>query len=135
MSNATPANKFVVDTVALVLRLEGRKMGATAKTFFEAAETGDTTLYVPAMVLAEILYLSEKGRITASPSAVGDYMRRHPHYQEYPLNLAVIQSAAQITDVPELHDRLIAGTARLLGLELLTDDSAIQASTFVKTVW
>ncbi len=39
------------------------------------------------------------------------------------------------TDIPELHDRLIAGAARALKMELLTDDFAIQASAFVKTVW
>jgi len=49
--------------------------------------------------------------------------------------VAVIHSASQLTDIPELHDRLIAGTARSLGLELLADDSVIQASAFVKTVW
>jgi predicted nucleic acid-binding protein len=52
-----------------------------------------------------------------------------------PMNLDVIHSAAQITDIPELHDRLIAGTARFLNLELITNDPVIQVSHFVKTVW
>ncbi len=51
------------------------------------------------------------------------------------MSLAVIQSAAQITDIGELHDRLIAGTARLLDLDLITNDPVIQASAFVKTIW
>jgi predicted nucleic acid-binding protein len=49
--------------------------------------------------------------------------------------LEVVQAAAQITDIPELNDRLIAGTARSLGLELVTNDQVIQASRFVKTTW
>jgi predicted nucleic acid-binding protein len=49
--------------------------------------------------------------------------------------LEVVQAAAQITDIPELHDRLIAGTARSLGLELVTNDPVIQASRFVKMTW
>jgi predicted nucleic acid-binding protein len=135
MTNDTPASEFVADTIALVLRLERRRMGARTRSIFEAMEQGRATIYVPAMVLAEILYLSEKRRITATLSAVNEYVRQYPDCKEYPMSFAVIHSAAQLTDIPELHDRLIAGTARSLGLELLTDDSAIQASAFVKTVW
>ena len=51
------------------------------------------------------------------------------------MSLAVIKASEQITDIRELHDRLIAGTARLLDLELITNDPAIQESSFVKTVW
>lgn len=31
MSNITPVNEYVVDTVALILRLESRQMGAQAR--------------------------------------------------------------------------------------------------------
>ncbi|MFQ6120855.1 MAG: PIN domain-containing protein, partial [Methanosarcinales archaeon] len=89
----------------------------------------------PAMVFAEILYLSEKQRISISLSEVADYLKKHPYYKEYPMSFAVIQSAAQITDIRELHDRLIAGTARLLNLDLITNDPIIQASAFVRTIW
>jgi len=135
MSGSTPANEFVTDTMGLVLRLERRKLSPTAKSLFELAESRSTAIYVPALVLAEILYLSEKQRIGLSVSQVADYMKRFPNYREYPMNLAVVQSAAQITDVPELHDRLIAGTARLLGLNLITNDPIIRTSSFVQTVW
>jgi len=37
--------------------------------------------------------------------------------------------------VRELHDRLIAGVARLLSLQLITNDLSIQASSFVRTLW
>jgi predicted nucleic acid-binding protein len=121
--------------MGLVLRLERRKLSPTAKSLFELAESRSTAIYVPALVLAEILYLSEKQRIGLSVSQVADYMKRFPNYREYPMNLAVVQSAAQITDVPELHDRLIAGTARLLGLNLITNDPIIRTSSFVQTVW
>ncbi|MCS6858783.1 MAG: hypothetical protein NZT92_00520 [Abditibacteriales bacterium] len=66
---------------------------------------------------------------------VVDYMTRYPNCKEYPLSLAVVQSAAPISDIPELHDRLIAATARLLNLELMTNDPVIQASAFVRTAW
>lgn len=122
--------------MALVLRIERRKLGPTVKSIFNAVELGGkVTVYVPTMVFAEILYLSEKQKISISLNEVADYLSRHTNYKEYPLSFAVIQSVSQITDIRELHDRLIAGTARLLNLDLITNDPIIQASAFVKTVW
>ena len=135
MTDSTPASEFAADTLAVVLRLENRRLGARARSIFAAVESGQAHLHVPAMVFAEIMYLSEKGRIEASLSDVADYMEQHPNCKGHPLDLAVVQSAAEITDVPELHDRLIAGTARLLDVELITTDSAIEASRFARTVW
>jgi predicted nucleic acid-binding protein len=105
------------------------------KAIFDTVESGNATVYVPTMVFAEILYLAEKQRISVSLRAVAEHLEKFQHYQEYPMSLAVIQAAALITDIPELHDRLIAGTARLLHLDLITNDPTIQASTFVRTVW
>ena len=135
MSDATPANEFVTDTMALVLRIERRRLGPAVRAIFGAAETVHATVHVPAMVFAEILYLSERQRLRMSLSDLADYLKKYPKYQEYPMSLAVVQSAAQILDIRELHDRLIAGTARLLDVALITNDPVIQASAFVKSVW
>ncbi len=135
MTNATLASKFVTDTIGLVLRIERRRLSKEVKSIFDSVEFGSSIVYVPAIVFAEILYLSEKQRIHTSIDEVEDYLKKYPNYKEYSLNFAVIQSAAEITDIPELHDRLIAATARHLDRELITNDSVIQASAFVKTVW
>ncbi len=37
--------------------------------------------------------------------------------------------------IPELHDRLIAGTAKYLQKELITNDPVIAKSKHVKTIW
>jgi predicted nucleic acid-binding protein len=135
MSSATRASEYVTDTMALVLRLEGRRMGPMARSAFESAESGAAIVHVPAMVLAELLYLSERQRIQAAIGSVVAYLGAHPAVREYPLDLAVIQAAAQITDIPELHDRLIAATARHLKLELVTNDPVIRSLAFLTTVW
>jgi len=135
MTSSTLASEFVADTMALILQIEKRKMGQAARSIFSAMESGNTVIHVPAMVFAEILYHSEKGRINCSLADVSDYMKQHPNCQEFPFSFAVAEATAQITDIRELHDRLIAGTARLLNLELITNDPIIQASNFVKTVW
>ena len=93
------------------------------------------TVYIPAMGFAEILYLSERHKISTSLKDVSDYLNQHPSFIEYPLDMNVIQSARQINDIPELHDRLIAATAKVLDAKLITNDLKIQASAFIQTVW
>jgi len=40
-----------------------------------------------------------------------------------------------VDDVPELHDRIIVGTAKWLGVPILTGDEVISESRYVKTFW
>ena len=135
MSSATPTSEYVIDTMGLVLRLEQRRLSSTTKALFEAMETGTALIHIPALVFAEILYLSEKKRISITVRSVENYLARFPNCREFPLSLGVIQTAAEITDIAELHDRLIAATARFCNVELISNDPVIQASAFVRTVW
>ncbi len=135
MSSFILAAEYVTDTVGLILYLEKRKPGADAERIFDSAENAQTIIHIPAMVFAEILYLSEKKRISANLADVFQLLQNFPNFKEFPMNSAVIKSAARITDIPELHDRLISATAKHLNLELITNDTKIQNSAFVKTIW
>ena len=135
MSNDSPKNRYVLDTVALILWLEKRRMGSDARRIFDLAELGKVNLYIPAMVLSEMMYLSERGRITASLRDVKMQIKKYPVCQVIALDFAVIEIAHQIKDIPELHDRLIAASARLLNVPLLTSDGAITDSKMVDVVW
>jgi len=135
MSSVFPGSEFVTDTMALILRLEGRRLGSAAKAAFDQVESATATIFVSAMVFAEALYLFEKGRIGIGLADVARYLTRHQNCKPYPLDLAVLQAVAQITDIRDLHDRISAGTARLLNRALITNDPVIQASAWVTTVW
>jgi predicted nucleic acid-binding protein len=135
MSNNIPTQKFVIDTVGLVLHLENRRLEPEASDILQKAEAEQVVVYIPAIVFAEILYLSERQKIKTSLNDVSDYLTNHPGFVEYPLSLHVIRAAQQITDIPELHDRLIAATAKALDTKLITNDLKIRASSFVQTVW
>jgi len=135
MSSDTLADEYVTDTMALVLHLENRKSSQTVGDIFDAADKGETTIHIPAMVLAEILYLSERQRIRSDIFDVEKHLASFPTYKASPMSFDIVKSAVQITDIPELHDRLIAATAYYLDLNLITNDPKIQASTFVDTVW
>ncbi len=75
-------SKFVSDTMALVLHLEKRKMPNKAKEIFEATEKGEHEVYIPAMVVAEIGYLSEKGRVETTISAVEAKMEQCEYFKD-----------------------------------------------------
>jgi predicted nucleic acid-binding protein len=135
MTNSIHADKFVTDTMGFILRMEKRRLSPKIKQIFDDVEAGKAVVYIPAIVFSEILYLSEKKRIDISIEDVIEYLKRYPNYIEYPLSFPVIQTAARITDIRELHDRLIAGTSLFLNLNLITNDPVIQASSFVSTFW
>lgn len=128
-------NEYVADTVALILRLEKRTMGQQARQAFVDIERGAGRLYIPSMVFAEILYLAERKRIVATLADVDGYLRHYPTCVEAPLTFAIVATAQQIDDIPELHDRLIAATAVYLHRPLLTNDSVIRTTTAVQTLW
>lgn len=135
MSPFILAAEYVADTVALIVYLENRRLGVNSQAIFDSAENSNTIIHIPAIVFAEILYLSEKQRIGANLQEVKNLLQTNSNFRESPLTQAIIETAAQITDIPELHDRLISAAARYLNLKLITTDTKIKNSVFVKTVW
>ncbi len=127
--------EYVSDTMALVLYLERRKMPEKAKGLFQKADIGEIHIHIPSMVIAEIGYLSSKGRIELSIEKIEKYLLDNNRYSVYSQSLEVVKSAFEIHDVPELHDRLIAGTAKLIKAKVITNDPKIESSIYVETVW
>ena len=128
-------NKYVTDTQALVKFLNGKKViNATIDAIFKNTDQGKNIIVIPSVVIFEIGYLHEKRRIPISIEDIKDILEDSINYVEEKLSIDIIESAFQITDIPELHDRLIAGTARYLNLPLITNDPVILASKFVKSV-
>jgi predicted nucleic acid-binding protein len=125
---------FIADTMAVILWMEKRKMPQKAKTLFINAEKNEVRLYVPAMVLAEIGYLSEKKKIEVTLPDTIAYLNKH-NVLIHAIDVDVIRSAFEITDIPELHDRLIAASGKVHGYPIITNDPKIIASKFVSTVW
>ena len=128
-------NSYVSDTMALVLWMEKRKQSPLVKSIFKNIENGTSKLYIPAIVLAEIGYLSERKRIDTGLRDVKQVLKDSGNIKLVPLDTETIYNAFEIDDIPELHDRLISATARKLGLELITNDKVISDSKYVKTIW
>jgi len=98
-----------------------------------SADKGDTTIIIPAIVLMEVLHLFEKNRIQVGLLQTEDLMESK-NYQFEPLNFEILKTASEIDDIPELHDRLIAATAKYLGLPIITNGPVISRSRFVQVL-
>lgn len=138
MSDLAEYSVYVSDTMAIVLWLEKRKLPQKVANVFRSAlsEPDKYTVWVPAMSLAEVGYLYERGRIETSPDNVLTFIRSSPDaFKLRLMDADVILRAFEIDDIPELHDRLIAGTALLLNTPILTNDPDMDKSEFVTTFW
>lgn len=127
--------RLVIDTMALVLRLEHRRCPTSVRQSFQDAESGKSNIYIPAMVLAEIGYLSERGRIETTLQDAIDYCAAYPGIEVVPLTQEMIKRSFEIDDISELHDRLITGTAVSMELPLITNDPVISDSKYVTVIW
>jgi hypothetical protein len=128
-------SRYVCDTLPLVLHLERRKLPAGVKKCFELAEKGDYVLLVPSVVVEEIDYLCESGIISLNITEVEDYLKRYSSIRECPMDKNVSQKTFEITDIVQLHDKLVAGTGCYFNIPIITNDPAIQQSKFVSTYW
>jgi PIN domain nuclease of toxin-antitoxin system len=128
-------NKYIIDTQALVKFINGVKViNSSIDAILKKADKGENIIIIPSTVLFEIAYLNEKGRIPVTLENVSKIIDNAINYVEEKLSKEIIKASFEIKDIPELHDRLIAGTARFLDLPLITNDPIILNSKFVKCV-
>jgi PIN domain nuclease of toxin-antitoxin system len=122
--------------MALVWHLEKkRKLGKQTQRILEEADQGDHTIALSGATLMEILYLSERQRISVDLASLRNLLSHKQNYTVVPVGFEVIGATATIDDIPELHDRVIAGTAVWLDVPILTNDPDMTASRYVHTIW
>ncbi len=127
-------NSYVTDTQALVKFMMGKKViNDQCHQAFIAADRGESIIIIPAIALMEVMYLFEKNRISIDLIQAEDLLQSS-NYQFEPLSIEILKTASEINDIPELHDRLIAATAKYLDTPIITNDPVIIKSTFIKVL-
>lgn len=124
---------YVTDTEALVWYIIG-KLHDNVDAVFKSAETGEATLFIPTIVLAECLYLVENEKIKLD---FDDLVRRVEISRNFipaAFNFQVMKLLPEIR-LKELHDRIIVATAKILNATLITKDREIRESRIVEVVW
>jgi len=135
------ANKYILDTHALVWYLEGNpKLGQQAKITMEAA---GSLMVLPLIAVAEAAFLIERGRI-GIPS-VADLLEdifEDKRVEIFPLTWDVFERSltAEGLRIPELHDRFIVSTGLHLqdlgdNVEIITRDQEIADAGILPVIW
>jgi predicted nucleic acid-binding protein len=127
---------YVVDTNALIWHLsDDRKLGRQAREVFAAAERGETRIVVSAVVVAELYYADQKFGLFADFDAVFRQLQVASHFRFASFEAEHVLSFDGDRDVPEMHDRIIAGLARRLGAPLIASDPQIVEAGVAAIVW
>lgn len=130
---------LVIDTHTLVWYLTSSvRLSPKALARIEATMAAGDPVYVPAISLIEVIYLVEKGRL---PEETTTRLTERLDQADSglviaPLDRSVAErlSAIPREEVPDMPDRIIAATASMLGLPLVTKDGRIRSSA-VETFW
>ena len=127
---------YVTDTHGLIWFLsESKSLSNKAREIFENSEKGESTIVIPTIVLAELLHICENKNLIDKFSRIIENIAKGTNHDMYDLNLGVILESRNLTKIPEMHDKIITATARILNAELITKDKEIKNSGYVKTVW
>ncbi len=132
---------YLTDTHAILwhLFITPRRLGPAAQVAFAEADAGQARIIVPAVVVAEMIAVVERGRL---PGVTVVALLTQLHRMQYSANYwllalrpATVIASHTLTAIPDIFDRLIVAEARRLGLPLITRDQGIRASNLVTVVW
>ena len=136
MSAATPV---VADTHALVWYLDAdARLSAGARTAFDDATAADLPIYVATITLLELHYLAVRGKVpTDAPQHLSALLNAPDSaFEAYPLDTDVASAAAAAPwRLGDPADRIIAGTAYVLRLPLVTRDRHLTDSGYITALW
>ncbi len=132
--------RYVTDTHALIWHLtEDERLPLACRAVFSDADQSKVQIWIPAIVLVEVIYLVEKSRV--SPGLVERMLDavEPPRfgYMVAALDVNVARNLIQIPRdvVPDMPDRIIAATAMTLDAPLLTKDGRIRSVPGITTIW
>jgi PIN domain nuclease of toxin-antitoxin system len=114
-----------------------RKLGRRARRLFSEADRGKAVVYVPTIALVEIAEAHQRGGIHLSDGFSVWCGRLFASGSFFPveLSLDIVLGAEELYAIRERGDRLIAATALVHDLPLVTRDSQIGEAAGVDVLW
>jgi PIN domain nuclease of toxin-antitoxin system len=92
-------------------------------------------IIIPAVVLAEIMYIAGKGKITLTFDETLQKIDSYENFSVAALDLEILKVAEKIKLNLEMHDKLIAATTLYYNASLITRDPLITKSGVCTTIW
>jgi PIN domain nuclease of toxin-antitoxin system len=128
-------SSYIADTHALIWYLGGSsRLGDEARAIFDSATEGESRIFIPAIVVAELIMFAEKHK-TIEPEKILARLRAMPGFEFLALLPETAASIRDLTALPDIHDRLIVAEAMTQNMPLISFDAAITRSKLVKVVW
>lgn len=127
---------YVADTHSLIWYLYASpRLGKAAHAAFESVGRGEARLIVPAIVIAEFVYIAERGKVAVDVDVVIRKLSANPAIEISPLSVERVLAMRGLSSIPEMHDRLIASEARQRGARIITRDTVIRDAKVAGMVW
>jgi len=135
MAQSRPTH-FVADTHALWWYLRSsRRLSPVVEEIFRTARDGNAIVIIPAIVVAELFYLSVREHQPLDVSALLEDFSAENWIELTNLGPAQLEYLRSFPEIPEMHDRLIAAESVIRSAPLLTVDRLLTASDQVETLW
>ena len=127
---------YVTDTHSLIWYLtDSPRLSLGANRCFKLIEEGKAKLLIPAIVMAEIIYIVEKGKVEANVDNLVDRIREAENFELSPLGIDQLLCLKDQKSIQEMHDRLIVCEALLNGAKIITKDEKIKEAGVVEVLW
>ncbi len=133
-------SRYVTDTHAFIWYLQSSmRLSANVRNIFVEADDAIHEIFVPSIVLVELIYLAEHKHIERNliKDAFDSLNKDTANYLIAPLTIETARALLDIdrNKIPDMPDRIITATAKQLSLPLITRDQRITSSRLVDVVW
>ncbi|MDH7578303.1 MAG: type II toxin-antitoxin system VapC family toxin [Bacillota bacterium] len=125
---------YVLDTHVLIWYFTGSKrLKRRLKELIDNVRSQGGRLLVPTIVLAEAMHIAEKGRVHFDFTEMYRLIKEEPEFEIVSFSPDILEESTQISNIPEIHDRIIVATAKFYQAGILTKDRVIRSSAEVET--
>ena len=116
---------YVLDTHALIWYFTGNtRLSRKIVNAIDEARNRGEILLVPTIVLAEALYIAEKGKVKFDFENMYSIIKNEPEFVITGFDEEILEETIK-TDIPEIHDRIIVATAKFYNSGIITKDKVI----------
>src|SRR3712207_5907116 len=112
---------YVTDTHAILWHLFApNRLGASARAAFHDCDSGASHIYLPALVVAEMIMVVERSRLpgVTMPQLLMQLnaVQASTNYTMLPLLPQTVIASHTLVTIPDIFDRLIVAEAQRLGM-------------------
>ena len=127
---------YVADTHALFwYRQDSSKLSPAADAVFRLALAGGAYILIPAVVVAELYYLTQKLGAAQSPSDILADINGSREFVFSELGQTDLENLEKVNDVPEMRNGLIAAAALTHEAAIISKDETLRNSNALDVIW